>query len=351
MPHAHTRGADDQPDVSIVLAVYRAEELVATVIARILASIDVDLELIVVDDGSADGTRAAAARAIAGDDRARLIGLDVNRGLGHARRVGFSAARGRYVWNVDVDDIWPLDAPARLLTAADAARADIVLASAIRRSSVGTDQPLNAPALQDAVGGVEAVRMMLAGSITGHLWNKLIATRLLDPDIYTDAVIHSDLVMVVPLLARAQRVISISDVAYVYCETPGSNIRSRKPRGDFILEAWDRVAEEVIARAPHLAASAEYRQFYARTIVLSLMRDAVRGDYSSAESSRRFADARSRIAAGDVVALARAGHGRDALLLFVAALSPRAFRRLMRRGASTAAMSAASSSGITTSGE
>ena len=335
----------------MVLAVFRAPDLVSAAIERVLSSTEVNLELVVVDDGSGDGTRAAIEAAIAGDRRARLVALDANRGLGNARRVGFSAARGRYVWNVDVDDDWPVDAPARLVRAAERADADIVLASAVRRSIGGFDRPLAAPDLGEVIDGPAALGLLLSGRVTGHLWNKLIARRRLEPDIYTDAVIHSDLVMVVPLLARAERVVATSDVVYVYRETPGSNIRSRTPRGDYLDEAWRRLEEEARTRAPHLIDTPDYRRFREHTIVLSLLRDAVRGDYPAAESRRRLSEARSRVSVRGVMAVARAGQRRDALLLVLSVVSPPLFRRVMRRGSASAARNTSSSAGMTASGE
>jgi glycosyltransferase involved in cell wall biosynthesis len=62
-----------------------------------------DAELIVVDDGSTDGTGALARRSLAGNPRARVVRLATNRGKGGAVKAGFSAARGRSIVFMDAD--------------------------------------------------------------------------------------------------------------------------------------------------------------------------------------------------------------------------------------------------------
>jgi glycosyltransferase involved in cell wall biosynthesis len=320
-----------EPDLTVILAVHAAEDLVGQAVERILSQRDVALELVLVVDGSADGTHGAALRAVAGDERARVIALPQNRGLGNARRIGFSSARGRYVWNVDVDDYWPPEAMRELLGTADAAGADLVLASATRRSADGAERPLPAPRLSSPISGRGALALLLDGGVTGHLWNKLIARSLLSEDVYTDAIIHSDLVMVAPLLSRARVVVAHAPSVYVYNETPGSNIRSTKPRGRFLQEAWARIQAAIDDVAPDLRMSRDFRQFHQRVIVLSLLRDAVRADYTAAESAARLGAARSEILLREVGSVLRSGHARDAALLITAAVAPGLFRRAMRR--------------------
>ncbi len=89
------------PDVSIIIAAYCAEELIAASIASALSQ-NVDLEVIVVDDASPDGT-ADAARAV-DDPRVRVLRLPDNGGPGVARNAGFAAANGTFIAVLDADD-------------------------------------------------------------------------------------------------------------------------------------------------------------------------------------------------------------------------------------------------------
>src|SRR5947209_7802599 len=91
------------PLVSVVIPAYNSARTVrAAVESALQQSVD-DLEVIVVDDGSADET-AETAEAI-GDPRVRVL-RQHNGGAASARNAGIDAARGQYVAFLDADDLW-----------------------------------------------------------------------------------------------------------------------------------------------------------------------------------------------------------------------------------------------------
>ena len=123
--------------VSIILPAYRAAPVIAETIARIQdATIDLETEIIVVDDGSDDGTAYAALQA--GADQ--VIELKENRGKGAAVRAGVSVASGSYVLFTDVDLAYEPSQILKLIEALNAG-ADVVLGS--RRHSAS--QEVNSP--------------------------------------------------------------------------------------------------------------------------------------------------------------------------------------------------------------
>ena len=94
----------DTPAVSVVIPAYNRAASIRTAIESVLAQSWRDLELIVVDDGSSDGT-VEAVRGI-DDPRIRLVLHETNRGAAAARNTGIAEARAPWVAFQDSDDEW-----------------------------------------------------------------------------------------------------------------------------------------------------------------------------------------------------------------------------------------------------
>lgn len=105
-------------DVTVVVPTKNRARLLGRTLASILAQRGVDLEVVVVDDGSDDGT---ADRVTAlGDPRIRVVRNDVSRGVSNARNAGTEAARTTWVAWCDDDDRWAPDKLRRQLDALSA---------------------------------------------------------------------------------------------------------------------------------------------------------------------------------------------------------------------------------------
>lgn len=94
------------PLVSAVIPCFNTRDCVARSVRSALDQQGVPVEVIVIDDGSSDGTPEAVEQAFAGDGRVRLIRQPRNMGPSAARNVGFRAARGQWTALLDSDDTW-----------------------------------------------------------------------------------------------------------------------------------------------------------------------------------------------------------------------------------------------------
>jgi glycosyltransferase involved in cell wall biosynthesis len=128
--------------LSVVIPAYNEEDGIQAVVQRVLsvrprlAEADVELELIVVDDGSRDRT----AELVAGTPGARLIRHRTNGGYGAALKTGFAAARGEWIGFLDADGTYPPESFPELCRAALAHDADIVIGS--RMAGAASRMPL-----------------------------------------------------------------------------------------------------------------------------------------------------------------------------------------------------------------
>lgn len=91
--------------VTVIVPAYNSEDSLDETLRSVRGQTHRNLEIIVVDDGSTDGTARIAARHAAADARVIVI-HQANRGVGAARNTALQRARGRYVAPVDADDLW-----------------------------------------------------------------------------------------------------------------------------------------------------------------------------------------------------------------------------------------------------
>jgi glycosyltransferase involved in cell wall biosynthesis len=91
--------------VSVVMPAYNAESTIRSSLRSVLNQTFVQLDIIVVDDGSTDSTAAIATAIGAADPRVRLI-QQTNAGVAAARNKGVLQARGDLVAFIDADDLW-----------------------------------------------------------------------------------------------------------------------------------------------------------------------------------------------------------------------------------------------------
>ena len=169
-----------KPMVSVIVPVYNAEQTIRRCVASILDQQFTDLELLLVDDGSTDGSGAICDEFAARDARVTAI-HQKNAGVSAARNHALDLAQGVYLQFLDSDDWITPDATRSLVRAAEAHRCDLVIADFYR--VVGERLSRKGDIDEDSLLTREeyAAHMMEnpADFYYGVLWNKLYRTALL----------------------------------------------------------------------------------------------------------------------------------------------------------------------------
>jgi glycosyltransferase involved in cell wall biosynthesis len=120
------------PLVTILIPAYGEVATIGEVVTRVLALEDLRTEVILIDDGSTDGTADAARAAAAGDERLRVIAHARNQGKGAAVRTGIDASTGDIVVIQDADmEYDPRDLPKVLAPLLEGV-ADVVYGTRLR---------------------------------------------------------------------------------------------------------------------------------------------------------------------------------------------------------------------------
>lgn len=123
--------------LSVVVPVYNVERYLAECVESILAQTYRDLELILVDDGSTDGSLALCRSLADSDPRVAVLPLE-NGGVSRARNAGLDAATGDYVAFVDSDDWLDLDMFRQMMAQTDGGKIDMVGCDLVNERQTGT---------------------------------------------------------------------------------------------------------------------------------------------------------------------------------------------------------------------
>ena len=129
------------PTVSVIMPAFDAERYLHAAVDSVLRQSFSNLELLIVDDGSTDGTLAIARGYAAHDPRVRVLQQE-NAGPGPARNTGFRAAEGRLFAFLDSDDEWDttfLEEQIAILRARP--DVDVVVGNARNRGGARDGQP------------------------------------------------------------------------------------------------------------------------------------------------------------------------------------------------------------------
>ncbi len=170
--------------LSVVLPAYNEANNLVSVVSELMKTLDdlgIDFEILVVDDGSTDGTRAVVADLTSSDRRVRGIRLRRNFGKATALHAGFMVAVGEIIVVMDADgQLDPRDIPA-LLEEIDAG-ADLVSGRGTKARSAGVRRVasrwynrvtarMTGVRTTDLNSGIRAMRREVAASL--HLYGEL----------------------------------------------------------------------------------------------------------------------------------------------------------------------------------
>lgn len=94
-----------QPLVSVIVPAYNAETYILQTLNSVLSQTYKNIEVVVVDDGSHDGTTQIVEAIMRRDDRVALL-RQSNSGVAVARNLAIEKSRGEYIAPIDADDMW-----------------------------------------------------------------------------------------------------------------------------------------------------------------------------------------------------------------------------------------------------
>lgn len=177
----------EQPDISVIVPVYKTAQYLPKCIDSILLQTAEDFELLLIDDGSPDESGCICDEYAARDPRVKAVHKE-NGGVSSARNLGIEMAKGRYIVFIDSDDYVDENYLRDLLAAAEAASGDG------KRVLVVSDyQPFNAQGLEERHFPEAFSSDLIPGGITAEQFRMLVFDfRLFPPycKLYRTDIIH-----------------------------------------------------------------------------------------------------------------------------------------------------------------
>lgn len=208
--------------VSIIVTVYNVKEYISRCIESILRQNYEDYELVLVDDGSTDGSGEICDYYAKFDRRISVVHKN-NAGLVSARKTGITRANGEYIFYVDGDDWIEENVLEKMYNTFSKSDADVLCVNHVMDFEGMTKSISNkiAPGLYSTT----EIASSLLLSITPFLWSKLFRREILLPyqmAIDDRIVASEDAVVVYPLLADCKKVM-VSDICgYHYVQRTDS---------------------------------------------------------------------------------------------------------------------------------
>ncbi len=205
---------DNKGLVSVVIPVYNVENYLPMCLDTLCGQTYENLEIIIVDDQSPDGSGAIAERYAQKDRRISVLHIE-NRGAAGARNVALDRISGEYLLFVDSDDWLELHTVQTLLSVMQEHNADIVM-SQFTDEYVGRSMPHSITDETRVYDTREALRAYLDHWEYPLLWNKLFRRSLLQDTRFVEGRCIDDEFFTYHLFARAGKTVVIPDCLYHY---------------------------------------------------------------------------------------------------------------------------------------
>ncbi len=242
------------PRLSVVVPFFNVERYIVSCLQSLQRQAFDDFEVILVDDGSTDGSSELAADFVRGDSRFRMVAQE-NQGLGPARNTGVLKAEGEFLTFVDSDDLVPRHAYEKLVGSLDSTGSDLAAGDARRFNALGVWDsyshrlPFATRRLATHISEFPVL------ALDRMAWNKVYRREFWDANgLEFPAMLYEDYPVTIKGHVRAARVDVLPEPVYYWRERDGgelsitqrhwevANLRDRVVSAEMVLDLVEREA-------------------------------------------------------------------------------------------------------------
>lgn len=219
------RHTDDRNLVSVIIPVYNAEGSLARCVDSVLRQSYRPIEIILVDDGSMDGSPALVD--LYASNYSQVVAChQENRGLSGARNAGIDRARGELLFFLDSDDYLEASEIEELCSVMSLTQADLVIGGFVYENSDGQrgSRLSLEPGVVDEKRFWSRVYIDYPEDYVAYVvsWGKLFKREIFLNERFDEGKVHEDEFIIHRLVAQCKKIAVVDTAGYIYVQNEGS---------------------------------------------------------------------------------------------------------------------------------
>ena len=236
------------PCISIVIPAYNAGKYIEKCIQSIINQTYRNFEIIIVNDGSTDNTKAICEKYVKLDNRIKLISTE-NRGAGCARNTGIAEAKGKYISFIDSDDYVCSNYYERMCKMIEEEKADIVEGH-YKRVNGYDEKVFTNTGIKNEYTNIEKLLVLYGNDETEYINSVIVTNKLYRKYLFNEVkfpinrIIDDEFIMY-KIMYNSKKIISTPDIMYAYVQSEESVMRAsfKEKRVYDTLDVYDEVYE------------------------------------------------------------------------------------------------------------
>lgn len=204
--------------VSIIIPVYNVMPYLREALNSVIHQTYDNLEILLIDDGSSDGSGDICDEYAAVDKRIIVI-HQKNQGLSAARNTGLDKASGQMIAFFDPDDAYCLNAIEIMIKAMQHEETDLIVCRYItintvkKLEPVGIERPSVSPGVYDVI---DIMRLVIDEKLNISVWNKLYRSTLWKDIRFPVNKVYEDWPVILPIFEKTKKICVLSNVLYMH---------------------------------------------------------------------------------------------------------------------------------------
>jgi len=256
--------------ITIIVPMYNIEQYIEKCVCSLKNQTYKEIEILLINDGSEDGTQVISEKYVKSDSRIRLINLE-HKGTSICRNIGIKEAKGEYIAFVDGDDTVSDDYIEFLYRCIQNSEADI---SVCKFRYVYKDEDVDFKDKKTAIqvySGLEALGMLLYQQyFISSPCAKLCKKSLYSDILFPEGMLAEDVATIYKLFAKADKVCYCNAQKYYYYQRAGSSVnKDYDLRNKDYLFHCNKIVEYVLKSHENYYTAAISRRYSACCQILS----------------------------------------------------------------------------------